>query len=222
MKLHVPLTFGLSLSHSFNLCSAGVCGGGSNTISFHDAIEHSLVSSGNSNGAIPPHSIVGGIEALPERYSYMAALTEGLRENGSIESYCGGSMVAPDVLLTAAHCVDGYPLASVAIGGHNKKEWKGEVIPMSKIFVHEDFNGWTMKNDFAIVILEKPTSMNTTYPKLNAGYNVSCDGLGEKLLEVDIPIISNEDCDECYGGYDAISGSMICAYQTGGGVDSCQ
>jgi trypsin len=44
----------------------------------------------------------------------------------------------------------------------------------------------------------------------------------EKLLEVDIPIISNEDCDECYGGYDAISGSMICAYQTGGGVDSCQ
>jgi secreted trypsin-like serine protease len=108
----------------------------------------------------------------------MAALTEGLRENGSIESYCGGSMVAPDVLLTAAHCVDGYPLASVAIGGHSKKEWKGEVIPMSKIFVHEDFNGWTMKNDFAIVILEKPTSMNTTYPKLNAGYNVSCDGLG--------------------------------------------
>jgi trypsin len=177
------------------------------------------------------------MQAQPGRYSYMAALTEGLRENGSIESYCGGSMVAPDVLLTAAHCVDGWPLASVAIGGYNKRKWKGEVIAMSKVIVHEDFNWWTMQNDFAIVILEKVTTMNVTFPKLNGNDLYPADGTisrvmgwgttsfggrqSKKLLEVDIPIISNEDCDECYGGNDTIFDSMICAYQTGGGVDSC-
>jgi trypsin len=147
-------------------------------------------------------------------------------------------MVAPDVLLTAAHCVDGSSLASVAIGGYNKRRWKGEVIAMSKVIVHEDFNWWTNQNDFAIVILEKATTMNVTFPKLNADDIYPADGTlarvmgwgttssdgyrqSKKLLEVDIPIISNEDCDECYGGNDTIFDSMICAYQTGGGVSSC-
>jgi trypsin len=166
----------------------------------------------------------------------MAALTKGLRENGSIESYCGGSMIAPDVMLTAAHCVDDLNLTSVAIGGHNKRQWKGEVIAMSKIFVHEDYDDWTVKNDFAIVVLERATTMDITFPKLNADDLYPADGTisrvmgwgttggyrqSKKLLEVDIPIISNEDCEECYGGNFTIFDSMICTYQTGGGVDSC-
>jgi trypsin len=166
----------------------------------------------------------------------MAALTEGLRENGSIESYCGGSMVAPDVVLTAAHCVEDLNLASVAIGGHNKRQWKGEVINMTKVIVHEDYDWWTNKNDFAIVVLERATTMNITFPKLNADDLYPADGTisrvmgwgttggyrqSKKLLEVDIPIISNEDCDECYGGNETIFDSMICAYQTGGGVSPC-
>jgi trypsin len=188
------------------------------------------------SAAIVPSSLYTH-QAQPGRYSYMAALTEGLRENGSIESYCGGSMVAPDVMLTAAHCVDGSNLTSVAIGGHNKRQWKGEVIAMSKIFVHEDWDDWTFKNDFAIVVLERATTMDITFPKLNDDDLYPADGTisrvmgwgateyfgrqSKKLLEVDIPVISNEDCDECYGGNFTIFDSMICAYQTGGGVDSC-
>jgi trypsin len=145
-------------------------------------------------------------------------------------------MVAPDVMLTAAHCVDDLNLMSVAIGGYNKRRWKGEVIAMSKIILHEDWDDWTFKNDFAIVVLEKATTMNITFPKLNADDLYPADGTisrvmgwgttkmggrqSKKLLEVDIPIISNEDCEECYN--DTIFDSMICAYQTGGGVDSCQ
>jgi hypothetical protein len=78
--------------------------------------------------------------------------------------------------------------------------------------------------------------MNITFPKLNDDDLYPADGTisramgwgttggfrqSKKLLEVDIPIISNEDCDEFYGGNDTIIDSNICAYQTGGGVDCC-
>lgn len=43
-----------------------------------------------------------------------------------------------------------------------------------------------------------------------------------ELREVDISIISNEDCNECYGDTDEIKNNMICAYNPGGGYDSCQ
>jgi hypothetical protein len=66
MKLHLALTFGLGLARSFNLCSAGVCSGGNNIMSFRDVIEQSLNGSGNSNSAIPPQSIVGGTEVRLE------------------------------------------------------------------------------------------------------------------------------------------------------------
>jgi trypsin len=171
----------------------------------------------------------------------MAALTDGYTWDGDYGImrffYCGGSMIAPDIVLTAAHCVDGYPYAlnEVAIGGHNRANWTGEVIAMSKIIVHEDWDRSTLKNDFAIVVLERNTTKNITYPKLNAddfypvdgkisrvigwGRTGTEDSQPTKLLEVDIPIISNEDCEECYN--DTIFDSMICAYQTGGGVSSC-
>jgi hypothetical protein len=77
MKLHVPLSFGLSLAHSFNLSSAGVCvDGDSMRMSFVDAVQkdhhlrpskhHSLADSESLNDAIPPQSIVGGTEVRLE------------------------------------------------------------------------------------------------------------------------------------------------------------
>jgi hypothetical protein len=108
---------------------------------------------------------------------------------------------------------------------------------MSKVVVHEDYDDWTVKNDFAIVVLEKATTMNITFPKLNDDDLYPADGTisrtmgwgdtkmdgrpSKKLLEVDISIISNKDCDEFYGGNDTIFDSNICAYQTGGGVSGC-
>jgi secreted trypsin-like serine protease len=43
--------------------------------------------------------IIGGTDAPEGRYPYMVALLKG---DGQLE--CGGSLVAPDVVITAAHC----------------------------------------------------------------------------------------------------------------------
>ena len=57
-----------------------------------------------------PHEIVGGDEVDPPfRYSFMV-------HGGG----CGASLVAPNVLLTAAHCLDGSAFSQgVWIGKHN-------------------------------------------------------------------------------------------------------
>ena len=115
-------------------------------------------------------------------------------------------------------------------------DWEGENIKMKKIVIHPGWNDKTYEYDFAVVVLESDTILEPYLPTLNsdvnfpyAGTTARVMGWGDTqdggdpsnvLLEVDIPIISNEDCYDCYGGN--ITSDMICAYAYGGGVDSCQ
>ena len=49
--------------------------------------------------------IVGGTEASPGEFPHQIALLRG-GVGGSL--MCGGSLVAPDMVVTAGHCCDGY------------------------------------------------------------------------------------------------------------------
>lgn len=57
--------------------------------------------------------IVGGTESVPLRYPFMASLSVLGKHQ------CGGTLIAPDIILTAAHCVAEATGGHVQLGRHN-------------------------------------------------------------------------------------------------------
>lgn len=65
-------------------------------------------SSGGSPFSLPTARIIGGKATAPSRYPYMVSLQKTFRQNGMTyyAHVCGGTLIASDVVLSAAHCFD--------------------------------------------------------------------------------------------------------------------
>lgn len=184
--------------------------------------------------------IIGGSEAKEDRYSYAVSLQD------DIGHFCGGSLIAKDVVLTAAHCKGG-PY-NVVLGRHDLDDNDGQVIPMKREVPHPNYDTYSTDNDFMLVFLEEAvTSNNVDLVTVNSqpsapsvGQAVRVMGWGDTdirddyseqsdvLMNVRVNVISNEECDDSEGridGYDdnyhnQISENMLCAKRNQ--RDSCQ
>merc|ERR1712209_157652 len=127
--------------------------------------------------------IVGGTEASPGEFPHQIMLLRG-GVGGSL--MCGGSLVAPDRVITAGHCCDGQSASrlGVRVGAHEYPE--GHMCTVS---------GW--------------------------GTTSEGGSLARRLMKVDVPVVSDDNCRDSYGQSD-IADSMICAGYEAGGKDSCQ
>jgi len=117
--------------------------------------------------------IVGGVEVNPPRkYKFFASILS--ESNGLIYS-CGGSLIAPNVVLSAAHCISGVPgniytnppgasvklgMHKINLGGNGAEEFENvEVIPIAAYVKHPDYNDWTTDNDFVLIRLQRPSQL---------------------------------------------------------------
>jgi len=174
--------------------------------------------------------IVGGEQSAPDDYPYFV-------EMGG----CGGALVAPDVVLFAAHCqnwkdrqisIGAYERATLTYGAQERycEQWIAD----------PTYDGLTFNNDFALCKLNEPAFIDESKVRLvmnddstvpEDGENLIVMGLGtlteggagpQFVHNVTVPTISNQDCNAPTSYDGDITSAMMCAGYPEGEKDSCQ
>eukprot|EP00510_Aplanochytrium_minuta_P006746 CAMPEP_0184037526 /NCGR_PEP_ID=MMETSP0955-20130417/40567_1 /TAXON_ID=627963 /ORGANISM="Aplanochytrium sp, Strain PBS07" /LENGTH=398 /DNA_ID=CAMNT_0026325691 /DNA_START=144 /DNA_END=1340 /DNA_ORIENTATION=- len=102
------------------------------------------------------HRIIDGIEAAEGRYPYFV----GLNLDG-FGLFCGGSLIAPSVVLTAAHCLEDFSQldvtsdVTVIIGLYDTTDNAevNDVLAVTAMRLHPNYDPETTENDFALLKL---------------------------------------------------------------------
>ncbi|KAK5649820.1 hypothetical protein RI129_000849 [Pyrocoelia pectoralis] len=192
--------------------------------------------------------IVGGRPALEGECPYQV----GLRKTYTKEHYCGGSIIAPLYVLTAAHCAcvtyneQNYPYSPNSIfvlaGQREIRIFNNSTIrSVEQIVIHKDYNSESMSNDIALLRLssELPLKQNSNInaiPLINetlrsgscivSGWGVTKYGAfapNKVLSLVEVQFINYTQCSQMYGLDDVeLSPGMLCAGTFTGGKDACQ
>lgn len=160
--------------------------------------------------------IINGTTAVHGHHPWIISLQLNNRH------HCGGSLIRPNWVLTAAHCV--YRLKAdrfrVKLGGHRRNISSEETSinsNVSSIYAHNGFNYATFADDVALVKLEKnmpysdyirpiclPSSNSDQRVKhasaIVAGWGKLQQGglSAEVLQELELPLIENELCQRWY------------------------
>jgi len=179
--------------------------------------------------------IVGGQEASPGEWAGMAALfSSGMQ-------ICGGALVAPNWVVTAAHCITpgaaNGDIDAVVVGRHNLTTSEGESLTVKRAIRHAGFNRGTMDNDIALLELNSsatsPVAKMITraqIAELTDTSKVTVTGWGntsewgsssDVLLEVEVNVISTSQC-QTFSSYEDVNENQICAGFVNGAKDSCQ
>ncbi|KAM9365911.1 transmembrane protease serine 3 [Pholidichthys leucotaenia] len=190
-------------------------------------------------GSRPQYStrIVGGGVSKPGQFPWQVSLL--YRK----EHLCGGSIISPDWILTAAHCVYGFENSSlwaVHVGLTEQLIHGAQSLAVRTIVYHSRYRPKGLDHDIALMKLAKPLDFNgVTQPiclpnhgeEFKEGKACWISGWGATEEDGDtsvvlrsamVPLISNRNCSkpEVYKGL--INSWMICAGYLDGGVDSCQ
>ena len=106
--------------------------------------------------------VIGGSDAVKGAWPWQI----GMYKYGNFR--CGGSLISPNWVLTASHCIDAGGIAdspsgySIVVGdlNHNVNDTTEQQYTVSKIIMHPNYARNTINNDIALMKLSSPVIMN--------------------------------------------------------------
>ena len=183
--------------------------------------------------------IVGGFQATKGEHPWAVYLSTNSSGRGS---YCGGSLIASDWVITAAHCI-GTDVIYIVAGVFTKSlATSANAFVVQDKYIHPDYDR-TSSDDIALLKLANPvpTSLVDIYAELPSisldstfvgpgdplkviGWGTTTAGGGgsqsNNLLEVTLEVTTEAACQRAFSGVNF--DTQICAGSPDIGKDSCQ
>lgn len=181
---------------------------------------------------VRPH-VVGGRPADVEQSPWAMYLALG---NG--QEFCGGALVRPDKVVTAAHCVQDVPSKDMRIIAGRQHPRSGDGTEASAVGVWTDpqYRSPYQGHDVAVVTLDRQlpeapirlvehdTALDRPgSPAEVYGWGATRENgpAAKTLRAAQLPLREDSACSRAYGRK-FVPGAMLCAGRPEGGVDSCQ
>ncbi|WP_130796493.1 serine protease [Streptomyces otsuchiensis] len=197
--------------------------------------------------------VVGGHPVRAEDHPWTVALSSRDRygEDRSGQ-FCGGVVVEPGLVATAAHCLgsgeegadDGVPADLAVIAGRADLgaggDAVGEELAVASAWIHPDYDPNRQTHDLALLTLEGELPDGHVIrpaPEGHEAYSADTeaevygwgDTTGEgrysrQLLRADVRMVADDDCARTYatGSPRFVEAVMVCAGLPEGGADACQ
>ncbi|MFH8473777.1 S1 family peptidase [Streptomyces sp. NPDC018000] len=206
---------------------------------------------GSAAPAVADSIVIGGQPAHVKDSPWVVALSSRDRFGGArAGQFCGGVVVAPKKVLTAAHCLSREALGvdvgevhdlRVISGRDVLRGTGGQETPVQAVWSNPRFDPTTNAGDLAVLTLADSLPATSVIPMAESGDAAYEPGTGavvygwgdttgngdyaSSLRSAEVSVLPDSLCQQTYpGGRDGVydASAMLCAGELLGGHDSCQ